>query len=149
LRIAAYRGSWERPDVMVADAVKATVVKGDAQHFDMSEDAYFATNDAAGDALKPDPYAAPIALGAPFDDHDRAWSSALFPLKLPQAEPSSTDLPNPGPSAIEMHSPGRAPAVPKTTAPPADSLCVPSSTRWSLGCSFVDVSRAVDCFLHV
>jgi hypothetical protein len=91
--IAAYHGSWERPDAVFADAVKATVVKGDAQNFDMSGDAYFDTDDAAGDALKPDPHAAPIALGAPFDDHDRAWSSALFPLKLPQAERSSTDVP--------------------------------------------------------
>jgi len=144
--IAAYHGSWERPDAVFADAVKATVVKGDAQNFDMSEDAYFDTSDAAGDALKPDPHAAPIALGAPFDDHDRAWSSALFPLKLPQTEPSSTDVPNRGPSAVEMRSPGRAAAVPTPTTPPADSLFVPSSTRWSLGGAFADVSRAVDCF---
>jgi hypothetical protein len=126
--IAAYHGSWERPDAVFADAVKATVVKGDAQNFDMSEDAYFDTSDAAGDALKPDPHAAPIALGAPLDDRDRAWSSALFPLKLPQTEPSSTDVPNRGLSAIEMRSHGREAAVPTTTVPPG--LFVPISTRW-------------------
>jgi hypothetical protein len=128
--IAAYHGSWERPDAAFADAVKATVAKGDAQNFEMPTDGYFDTNDAAGDAFKPDPHAASTALGAPSDDHDRAWSSALFPMKLPQAEPASTDVPHHSRSAVEMRSLSRAAAVPTTTTPPADSLFVRSSTRW-------------------
>jgi hypothetical protein len=128
--IAAYHGSWERPDAAFADAVNATVVNGDAQNFDVPTDRYFDSDDVAGDALKLDPHAAPTALGAPSDDHDRAWSSALFPLKLPQAEPSSTAVPNDGRSVVEVRSLGRSTAAPTTTTSPADSLFVPSSTRW-------------------
>jgi hypothetical protein len=39
--IAAYLGSWERPDTMFAEVVKATVVKSDAPNFDMPQDAHF------------------------------------------------------------------------------------------------------------
>jgi hypothetical protein len=81
--IAAYHGPREPPDAVFADAVKESVLKPDAQYFDMPKDAYFGTNDAAVDALRSDPHAAPTALGAPSDDDDRAWSSALVRVKLP------------------------------------------------------------------
>jgi hypothetical protein len=127
--IAAYRGSWERPDAVFADAVKATVLKGDAQNFDMPKDAYFDTNDAAGDALRPDPHAAPTALGAPSDDHDRTWSSALFSVKLPQAEPSSTEVPKRGPSAVDMRSTGYVHGSSTTPNPPGDGLFAERSSE--------------------
>ena len=38
--IAAYHGPCERPDAVFADAVKASVLKGVAQTFDMAKDAY-------------------------------------------------------------------------------------------------------------
>src|SRR6202165_4685352 len=41
--IAVYRGSWERPDTIFADAVKASVVKGDAPNFNMPPDGAFAS----------------------------------------------------------------------------------------------------------
>ena len=50
--IAVYRGSWERPDTIFADAVKATVVKGDAPNFDMPQDGDFDANDVASDDLE-------------------------------------------------------------------------------------------------
>src|SRR5262245_8043491 len=39
--IAAYRGSWDRPNARFADSVRATVEKGNAPNFDMPKDAYF------------------------------------------------------------------------------------------------------------
>jgi hypothetical protein len=128
--IAAYRGSWERPDAAFADAVKATVAKGDAQNFEMANDGYFDSNDVAGDALTPAPHAALTSHSARPDDHDSIWSSALFPMKQPRAQPASTDVPNHGRSAVEMRSLGGSAAVSTTTTPPADSLFFPSSTRW-------------------
>ena len=39
--ITAYHGWWERPNTMLADAVRATVAKTDAANFSMPQDAYF------------------------------------------------------------------------------------------------------------
>jgi hypothetical protein len=128
--IAAYRGSWERPDAVFADAVKVSVAKGDAQNFDLPEYSYFGPNDVAGHALTADPKAVAPTRGAPSGDDERAWSSALFPMKQPRAEPTFTEVPNNKPSANEMRSSGRSAAVPATTTPPADGLFVPGSTRW-------------------
>ena len=49
--IAAYRGSWDRPDATFADAVRATVEQRNAPNFDMPKDAYFDPNDLASEAL--------------------------------------------------------------------------------------------------
>jgi|SRR5262245_51468591 len=45
--IAAYRGSWDRPDTQFADSVRVTVEKGNATNFDMPKDAYFDASDIA------------------------------------------------------------------------------------------------------
>jgi hypothetical protein len=119
-----------RPDAMFADAVKATIVKGDALNFDLPKDVHFDSNDVAGDALTSAPRPVLTSPGARLDDDDSVSSSALFPLKQPRAEPASTDVPNQGRSAVEMRSLGRSAAVPTTTTPPVDSLFFPSSTRW-------------------
>jgi len=87
--IAAYRGSWERPDTMFADAVSATVVKGDAPNFDMPQDAYFDSSDT----LTPDRDGALTAPAVSSDDREPGWSSALFPAQPPQADTSSADMP--------------------------------------------------------
>ena len=63
--IAAYRGSWDRPDAGFADAVQATVEKGNAPNFDMPKDAYFDPNDLASKTLTPGPPAALTAPGRP------------------------------------------------------------------------------------
>ena len=124
--IAAYHGSWERPDFAFADGVKATVAKGDAPNFDLPNDAYFAANNVAGDALTP---VAP-PRGAPAHDDESAWSSALFPLQQPRTEPASNDMSKHAPSANEMRSLGRAAAIRTTPTAPPDSLFVSRSTRW-------------------
>jgi hypothetical protein len=128
--IAAYHGSWERPDAMFADAVKATVVKGDALNFGLPNDVCFDSNDVAGNALTSAPRRVLTSPGARLDDDDSVSSSALFPMKQPRAVPASSDPPNHGRSAVEVRSLGESAAVPTTTTPPADSLFFPSSTRW-------------------
>jgi hypothetical protein len=47
--IAAYRGSWARPDIGFADAVRATVEDGNAPNLDLPKDAYFDASDIASD----------------------------------------------------------------------------------------------------
>lgn len=39
--IASYHGSWDRPDIWFADAVRAAFEKGDAPNFDLPNDGYF------------------------------------------------------------------------------------------------------------
>ena len=51
--IAAYRGSWDRPDAGFAQAVRTTVGKDNAPNFDMPKDAYFDPSDVASELLTP------------------------------------------------------------------------------------------------
>jgi hypothetical protein len=127
--IAAYRGSWERPDITFAEAVKATVMKGDAPNFDMPKDAYFDSSETASEPLAPGPNAALTAPAVTSDDRERGWASALFPAKPPKAESTSADVPNHDRPAEEPRSPGPGSASPTTTAPPADRLVVPRSSE--------------------
>ena len=78
--IAAYRGSWDRPDNAFADAVRASVVKGDAPNFDMPKGTKFNSVDV-GAAIRPLALNATAAPTVTSDDRQRAWSSALFPTK--------------------------------------------------------------------
>jgi hypothetical protein len=103
--IAAYHGSWERPDTTFADAVRATVVKGDAPNFDMPKDAYFDSGDIGSDKV--------TAPTVPSDDRERGWSSALFPAKPPKADTASADVPNHDRSGEASRSPDAASAIPK------------------------------------
>src|SRR6202140_2315173 len=97
--IAVYRGSWERPDTMFADAVKASVVKGDAPNFDMPQDGNFDSSDIASRTLKTDRDGALTAPALRPDDRERGWSSALFPTKPPHADTASAEMPKRDPSA--------------------------------------------------
>jgi hypothetical protein len=128
--IAAFRGSWERPDTTFADPVKATVVKGDAPNIDMPKDAYFDASETASETLAPSPHAAPTALAGTSDDRELGWSSALFPA-FP-AKPTkpigvSTDGPNRDRRAEESHSTDHGRTHPTANNAPADSLFVPRS----------------------
>src|SRR5260370_40433542 len=68
--IAVYRGSWERPDTIFADAVKASVVKSDAPNFDIPQGGDFDSSDIASHTFKPHRDG---ALTAPaFSSADRA-----------------------------------------------------------------------------
>jgi hypothetical protein len=105
--IAVYRGSWERPDTMFADAVKATVVKGDAPNSDMPQDGNVDSSDIASHTLKPDRDGALTAPPLSSDDRERSWSSA----------------------AEALRSPGHVGASPTTSNPWGDSLFVPRSSE--------------------
>jgi hypothetical protein len=121
--IAAYRGSWDRPAAAFAEAVRATVEKGDAPNFDMPKDAYFDATEIAAETPAAGPNAAATPAPAPSDDRERGWLSALFPAKPPPFDTASVDSPNDNRSAEEPHSPGPANATPATV----NSLFVPRS----------------------
>jgi len=114
---------------MFADAVKATVVKGDAPNFDMPQDGNFDSSDIASHTLKPDRDGALTAAAVSSDDRERGWSSALFPAKPPHADTASAEMPNHDQSAEALHSPGHVGASPTTSNPWGDSLFVPRSSE--------------------
>jgi hypothetical protein len=127
--IAAYRGSWDRPDTRFADAVRATVEKSNAPNFDMPKDAYFDATDIASDALTPAPHAALIGPAQTPDDRARGWSSALFPVKPAKPDSTSAELQNGDRAADQRHSPGPPAAAPAASKAPVDSLFVPRSSE--------------------
>jgi len=81
--IAAYHGSWDRPDNAFADAVRTSVVKNDAPDFEMPADTSLNFDDIGSTTLPVLRDAASAPTIAP-DDQQRAWSSALFPVKSRQ-----------------------------------------------------------------
>jgi len=122
--IAAFRGSWERPDTTFAEAVKATAVKGDAPNIDMPKDAYFDSSETASETLAPGPHAVLTSPTVTSDDRERGWSSALFPVKPAKPDKTSADVPNHDGAAEKPRSTGRQTATPTPTETPADSLFV-------------------------
>ena len=74
--IAAYHGSWERPDASFADAVSTSVTKNDAPDFEMPSGSGIETADS-GSSRQPARGAA-TASSAASDDRERALQSALF-----------------------------------------------------------------------
>ena len=126
--IAAYRGSWDRPDNRFADAVRATVEQGNAPNLDMPKDAYFDGSDVASEPLTPGPHAALSAPALTRDDRERGWSSGLFPAKPTQPNGISADVPNRDRAPGETRSTGPVSDLPTVTKVPADSLFVPRSS---------------------
>jgi hypothetical protein len=127
--IAAYRGSWDRPDTTFATAVRTTVEKGNAPNLDMPKDAYFDGSDVASQTLTPGPH---VALSAPAltpDDRERGWSSGLFPAKPTQPNGISANVQNRDRARGETRSTGSVSDLPTTTKVPADSLFVPRSSE--------------------
>lgn len=127
--IAAYRGSWDRPDAGFADAIRITVEKGNAPNFDMPKDAYFDPNDVTLETVTPRPHPALTAPETTSDDYERGWSSALFPAKPAKPDSTSAGAQNPDTAAEEPRSPGPSTATPGTSKTPADSLFVPRSSE--------------------
>ena len=127
--IAVYRGSWDRPDTRFADAVRATVEKGNAPNFDLPKDAYLDASDVASETPI---LGAPAALNPPAstpDDRVRGWSSALFPAKSPKPVSTSAELQNGDRGADEQRSPSPPAAAPAASKAPVDSLFVPRSSE--------------------
>jgi hypothetical protein len=124
--IAAYRGSWDRPDTAFADAVRATVAKGDAPNFDMPKNTKFDFVEV-GTAIPPpvlDGIAAPTIVP---DDRQRSWSSALFPPKPQALDRPSTKASTTDTRAADLQERDAPSAVPPTATLQADGLFVPRS----------------------
>jgi hypothetical protein len=121
--IAAYRGSWDRPDKKFADAVQTSVAKGDAPNFDMPDDSYVAPRDVAPEIALPGQRAIktpPVTPG----DQQQGWSSALFPARSQQFGRLSTNRSSNGPDADRLPETSEFSAHPMTPGLRDDSLFV-------------------------
>jgi hypothetical protein len=122
--IAAYRGSWDRPDNAFADAVRTSVANNDAPDFEMPAD-------TGGDAAKVRPAPRPPfhdTAMAP-DDRERARLSPLFPVKSRPSERSLIDDATSDRPAVEEQKSDIHTALPNPAQPPADGLFVPRSAQ--------------------
>jgi hypothetical protein len=126
--VAVYRGSWEQPDVKFADAVAASVVKGDAPNFDMPNDTSIEFLDVASETPASHPNAASPEPERAFEERERGWSSALFPVRAQQPASQSNDDPSHRAPADKEPSSRVSAVHPSTLKSPADSLFVPRSS---------------------
>ena len=127
--IAAYRGSWDRPDIVFADAVRTIVEEGAAPNLDLPKDAHFDATDIASNMPRRKPQAAPSTPELQSDDHTRGWSSALFPTKSKKVDGPSASEPNGDRIAEEPRLSSPAAAVEDTSKAPIDDLFVPRSSE--------------------
>ena len=127
--IAAYHGSWERPETWFADAVRTTVEKGNAPNFDMPKAAGLDADDVAADAPLARQHAALTTPVLTLDDRERGRSSALFPTKPMTTDYPSTDVQNRDHAAEQPHSTGLPLHAPPTDKTPVDSLFAPRSSE--------------------
>jgi len=116
--IAAYHGSWDRPDNAFADAVRTSVVKNDAPHFGMPADTSLNFGDIGSTTL-PALHDAATAPTITPDDQQRAWSSALFPVKSRQFDGSSSDSSTTAQRATDVQKPDAE----KRTSTNNDAAC--------------------------
>ena len=125
--VAVYRGSWQQPDVKFAEAVTATVAKGDAPNFDMPKDTDVEFLDTASETTPGlgDPFPSSVS-GA--EERERGWSSALFPSGPKPSASAPNDSPGDHPPAEKAPSLDVSNAHPSTVKSPADSLFVPRSS---------------------
>jgi hypothetical protein len=121
--IAAYRGSWGRPDNKFADAVQTSVAKGDAPNFDMPEDSYIAAGGVPPEAARAG-QAAPITSPLTPDDQQQGWSSALFPARSQQFGRVTTSTNWNGPDASRSQESSKFSAHPMTPGLRDDGLFV-------------------------
>jgi hypothetical protein len=91
--IAAYRGSWDRPDSKFADAVLTSLAKGDAPNFDMPDEIGDRSDDVATEPSLPGRRIS-RARSTGFDDQQQGWSSALFPARSKQLDGTSSSNPD-------------------------------------------------------
>jgi hypothetical protein len=123
--VAAWRGSWERPDNGFADAVRTSVANNDAPDFEMPSGSGIATADVSASRLSSrDSEAVPSAMS---DDGERARLSPLFPVATGTSGRSPGDNPATSRPAADEQT-RDAPAVPLTvTQPHTDGLFVARS----------------------
>jgi hypothetical protein len=128
--IAAYRGSWERPDKPFADAVRTSVANNDAPDFEMP--ARTDVNAAeVRSARRPAFHDTAMAAPAAPDDRERARLSPIFPVKSrPSERPPIDDAARERP-AVEEQKANIQSARPTPTQPAADGLFVPRSAQYT------------------
>jgi hypothetical protein len=126
--IAAYQGSWERPDNAFANAVRASVANNDAPDFEMP--ARTDVNAAEVRSARP-PAFRDTAMAPPAapDDRERARLSPLFPVKSRPSERSRIDDATSDRPTVEEQKSDIQSARPTPTHPPADGLFVPRSAQ--------------------
>ena len=123
--VAAYHGSWERPDNGFANAVRTTVSSNDAPDFEMPAGTEIDTADIGTSQQLALHDMAPAAPSVPTpDDHERARQSPLFPVMSgPSNQPPSDHPASEKPAGGEQKT--NAPTVHLTvTQPHADGLFV-------------------------
>jgi hypothetical protein len=125
--LAAYRGSWERPDTKFAAAVRASVANGDAPDFDMPGDIGLAFRDVVLDLDAPDvPSSPPLSV---VDDRERGWSSGLFPVPRASSGDPFERRSVAGPAAGSVQRDRKPDVGPRADNPPAEGLFVARSSR--------------------
>ncbi len=127
--IAAYRGSWDRPDIGFADAVRATVEEGNAPSVELPKDAYFDASDIASEIPTRKPHAAPSTPGSQSDDRTRGWLSALFPTKPTKSNGTFAAEQRADRAAEEPRLLSPAPAKPEMSEAPIDRQFVARSSE--------------------
>ncbi len=126
--IAAYHGSWDRPDNAFADAVRTSVANNDAPDFEMPAPTDVNAAEVRS-ARRPAFHDAAMAAPAAPDDRERARLSPLFPVKSrPSERPPIDDAARERPAVEEQKSDIQS-ARPTPTQPPADGLFVPRSAQ--------------------
>lgn len=127
--LAAYRGSWERPDTRFAAAVRASVANGDAPDFDMPGDTGLEFRDVVLDLDAPAASVPSTRSLSVADDRERGWNSGLFPVpRVSSGDPSERrSIAGTGAGSLQRD---RKPGVgPRADNPPADGLFVARSSR--------------------
>jgi hypothetical protein len=128
--VAAWHGSWERPDNGFADVVRATVTKDDAPDFEMPDGTGIDTAEigSALQSVSRDTASAPSSSTAP-DDLERARQSPLFPVKTKPSESSPSDHPATDRTAAGEQKDSALTVRLTSTQPRTDGLFVPRSAQ--------------------
>ena len=121
--IAAYRGSWDRPDNKFADAVATSAANGDAPNFDMPDSTDVGSGELVPEARVAGQHASTSSPGAP-DDQQRGWSSALFPPRSKPFGRVSTSTSSSTPDADRLQESSELGAHPTTARSHDDGLFV-------------------------
>jgi hypothetical protein len=128
--IAAYHGSWARPDNGFADRVLATAAKGDAPDFEMPDGTGNDTGEASSSGHPTSPDTTPAPSETPHDD-ERARQSPLFPVMAKPSDSSPGERPaSASPAAGEQKNDAQT-VPPAATPPHVDSVFVPRSVQQS------------------
>jgi hypothetical protein len=130
--IAAYHGSWERPDYVFADAVRTIVAKDNAPDFEMPAGTGIDAADTGSSRQSAPRDAVPAPPPPPTpDDNARARESPLFAVMSRPSDRSPSDHPaSDRPAASEQKSDALTVNL-TATQPHADRLFVLRSARRS------------------